>query len=708
MKFNPLALFSKQQKGYVGLLLREHDAVIMYLRLDDDTQTLGILDSEKFKLTNGLQHLTDDVDDALYKLEVRTKKTFDDIIFFVYSHAVESRTHELKKPHLAAIKSLVKSMELKPLGFIEAHEAYQKYIFEQKHQSFSALVIESDAPALSVFVYEGGRLVQQSTVERKHSFLADLADMLRALREERELPQHIFLLPSHRPEDGVDLIECAWDPQLFPHEPITKIVQEDELTQCLIQVFAGQISAPSTGVEVPVQGAVEDMIDEESIAYESQLPTEVKRSEETTERMGFTIGGEAIHDATQHSEPVIRPTGPQYLGIVTQWLSHWQRVGVQLLQRLPLPRSRKVMLNITGIAGLLLIVASVVSMELLFHKATVVVTLPAETIKLTQSFSSTQIPVASRTITNSIEVQTAATGVRDIGDPAKGTVTIFNSSLSEQKTFSKGTIITSSNNLAFTLDSDVKVASASGDASSITSGSAKVGVTAMAIGPDSNLTSGSRFTVAEESSSVVIAKNDTALSGGTKRQVQVVSEKDIETAESLVKRKAQEAVQSDSGARSPGATVLGTLTTHDITAKTVSSKVGEGASSLSMKASVESQYYTVKDTDVKKRLLEIFGTKKKAGLRITEKQVTYRITQVKQRDESITLTINATGHAVLPVTETEIAQSLVVQSADAAVEVVKSKFKALSMEYSVEHPLPVLRNTMPIIPQNITIRLQYH
>lgn len=708
MKLNPLSLFTKQQKGYVGILLRERDAIIMYLQVDAQSQTLSILDSEKFTLTNGLQHLTDDVDDALYKLEVRTKKTFDDIIFFVYSHAIETRTHELKKPLLAAIKALVKSMELKPLGFIEAHEAYQKFLFEQKHQSYSALVIESDAPSLSVFVYEGGRLVEQSAVERKHSFLADLADVLRSLREERELPQHMFLLPSHRPEDSVDLIECAWDSQLFSQEPIVKIVQEDELVHCLIQVFAGQITAPVQSPEAPPHGDEVAEFEDESVAYESQLPEDVRSVEETTERMGFTIGGGSGLDTEERTEPMIRPTGTQYAFIVRQRFQELKASALGFLRRIPVPGSRRVALNISVIAGVVLIVSAICIMEGWFHKATVVLTLPSEKLTLTQSFTNTAIPITATSVSNTFEVETAATGVRDVGDPAKGSVTIYNSSLTQQKTFSKGTILTSSNNLSFTLDTEVKVASASGDASAITSGSAKVGVTAMAIGPDSNLSSGSRFTVADESSSIVIAKNESSFSGGTKRQVQVVSDKDVDKAEKLVTEEANKAVLKNAQQKSSGGIVLGSLTSHDVVTKTLSNKAGEGATSLTMKATVESKYYTVKDSDVKKALLAIFTTKKKKDLTIAEKQISYRIIQAKQKDDVVTLSITATGHAVLPVQESEIAQSLTAKSTEAAVDVAKTKFHAQSMEYSVEHPLGFIQTIMPIIPQNITIRLQYH
>ena len=53
-----------------------------------------------------------------------------------------------------------------------------------------------------------------------------------------------------------------------------------------------------------------------------------------------------------------------------------------------------------------------------------------------------------------------ATGKKQIGDPAKGAVVIYNKTAAA-KTFSQGTVLVGDNNLTFTLDSSVNVASQS-------------------------------------------------------------------------------------------------------------------------------------------------------------------------------------------------------------------------------------------------------
>ena len=189
MNLNPLHYLRSLVRA-ISAYYCETDGIIMYLEVNPATGSLEKIDSEKFALTSRWDHLADDVDDALYKLEVRTKKTFDDIIFFVYSHLVEPDTHEIKKLHLASIKNLVKSMELKPLGFIEVYEAYLKYMLSRDRQPLTSVVVESDDTVLTVFTYQSGALVSQISAEKKlyiGSFQA-----LAAVKE-GELP---YILPS--------------------------------------------------------------------------------------------------------------------------------------------------------------------------------------------------------------------------------------------------------------------------------------------------------------------------------------------------------------------------------------------------------------------------------------------------------------------------------------------------------------------------------
>ena len=103
-------------------------------------------------------------------------------------------------------------------------------------------------------------------------------------------------------------------------------------------------------------------------------------------------------------------------------------------------------------------------------------------------------------------------------------MTVYNK-VTSGKTFPKGTQLTT-NSIAFTLDSDVSIASASESIGSITFGKATANVTAKDIGPNGNVTGSSEFTFSGISGNQISARNEAAFTGGNSKQVTVVSRAD--------------------------------------------------------------------------------------------------------------------------------------------------------------------------------------
>jgi len=91
--------------------------------------------------------------------------------------------------------------------------------------------------------------------------------------------------------------------------------------------------------------------------------------------------------------------------------------------------------------------------------------------------------------------------------------------------------------LGFTLDQEVKVASKTPDLVSGVDrwGEIRAQVTAQEIGAQYNVAAGSQFGFENISGSLFLAKNETAFSGGTSRQISVVSADDLENLEKGLK-----------------------------------------------------------------------------------------------------------------------------------------------------------------------------
>ncbi len=703
MNLNPFTLFKKSSKGYIGLLLRETDGIIMYLEVNPATGSLEKIDSEKFALTSRWDHLADDVDDALYKLEVRTKKTFDDIIFFVYSHLVEPDTHEIKKLHLASIKNLVKSMELKPLGFIEVYEAYLKYMLSRDRQPLTSVVVESDDTVLTVFTYQSGALVSQISANRKKSFTSDLSEALAAVKETVELPPSIILLPSKDGQEGADLVEYSWDEKLFGHQPSILVVTEDEMVNSLITTFSAQIT------EVVVDEHSTSMNSAHSTrstdSGQASSPQAVPISDEVSmqERMGFMIGGE-----TEENTDVIRPAFTNSITRLYQSALSGLPAIKQRLGSLGIFRSRKLFVHSSIVVGVVLILASLIFIELNLHKAVVTMTLPSQKIELTRSFDAKLLGLKEASEAAKFDARSTATGVKSVGQPAKGTVTIYNSSLTQSKTFAKGTSLVAVGNLEFTLDSEVKLASASGDAVDIVSSSAKAAVTASAIGPESNLANGTKFSVADESSSSVIAKADSALTGGTKSQIQVVSEKDVANAEAQIITKAQNFIQTKvEKTLGKDFLMLKPLTTVTTKSQVSDNEVGTEAGSVELKSDVVIGYSYVSAQKLREVIVKTLQPKVQKGLSITDKNLTFNILKINVEDNDVELSLKATARAVAPITDEEILNSIAGKTVSALQNLAKEKYHAQSVEFTVEHPVDALKNILPLFSGNIKLRLLY-
>lgn len=691
MNLNPFDLFKKQSKGYIGLLLRETDGIIMYLEADSESQNLEKVDSEKFTLTSRWDHLSDDVDDALYKLEVRTKKTYDDIIFFVYSHLVEPDTHEIKKQHLSSIKNLVKSMELKPLGFIEAYEAYLKYLLDKDRHTLSAVVVESDETMLTVFTYQAGSLVSQVSAQRKKSFLSDLTETLESIKETVVLPPNIILLPSKDAQEGADLVEHNWDEKLFGHQPAISVVTEEEMVDSLISTFSSQIME-ATVVEKEMSAVPTS--DGAPVASDA-IPTQ--------ERMGFVIGGE-----TQGSSEMIKPA---FTNSVTRFIQSVQNRVPDVLLRLRslgIFRSRTVFIHSSIVIGAVLILIGIILIEFNLHKAVVTITLPSQKLELTRSFDADALGLKEASEAAKFEASSTATGVKNVGQPAKGTVTIYNSSLSQGKTFAKGTSLVGPGNLSFTLDTDVKLASASGDAIDIVSSSAKSAVTASAIGPESNLASGTKFSVADEATSSVVAKADGGLTGGTKTQIQVVSEKDLTNAEAQITTKAQNFLKNEvTKSLGKDAFILKPLIVVKTTAQDVNNEVGVEAGSVLVKSNVVISYSYVSNGKLRESITKALSSKIQKGLTVADKNLSYNVLNVSNKNGDVKLSIKATARAVPPLTDEEILSSITGKTVGTLQNLAKEKYHAQSVEFTVEHPVDIFKNILPLFAKNIKLRLLY-
>ncbi len=182
----PFIKKNKNKRVY-GLLISSTKATL--LLVDQGVEGLRIKHRKELILENEWQDLTQKMDNALSQIE--DEEIFsNDIIFFPYSHFVNTKTQEIEEPYFSQLKKMAKELELKPLGFIEIHEAIAIENKKKTHSSFTGTIIEVDNGVVTAFVYKNGKYTSNK-VTRTENLKTDIQYLLLSFKE--EVPNQVFI-----------------------------------------------------------------------------------------------------------------------------------------------------------------------------------------------------------------------------------------------------------------------------------------------------------------------------------------------------------------------------------------------------------------------------------------------------------------------------------------------------------------------------------
>jgi len=298
--------------------------------------------------------------------------------------------------------------------------------------------------------------------------------------------------------------------------------------------------------------------------------------------------------------------------------------------------------------------------------------------------------------------QTAATGTTAVGDKAKGVVTIF-SQLSDSQSLAKGTVVKSPNGLSFTLDSAVTISSTGSHSAdqAITPSTANVNVTASDIGKESNLPSGTKFTIAGFATSDLVAKNDNPFSGGTSKSVTVVSKDDIAKLLTDLPKKLEDKARADLGGKLSGdKTLLPNFVSETVDKKSFDKNAGDQASQVTLTGTVTYQGITYAKNDMIALSLNLFNAKditiNKDNLNVIVKDMT-----AKGKDVSANLNIQA---LLLPkVDDGTLTKQIAGQSSSKAQSILSGLTHVSSVTISISPSIPFIPKNLPRNPKNIKI-----
>lgn len=530
-----LVLVLRTEKAH-AVIFEEQEGKIKVLGQQEEYFSHSIEDTP-------IEEFLDILDKAISKSEsalpphIETQRT----IFGVKESWAEH--NQIKKEYLVKLKKASDELGLIPIGFLVISQAIAHLMQEEEGAPISAILVDAGNTFVTVSLIRAGRIIESKTSEIHDSIPFTVDALLKHFQAAEILPSRIIVF-NGKEDLSQEFISHTFSKSLpFLHLPqITtlpfgapaKAVLFGAATQMGFEVLAeapkfkaaskseGQKEQEKTQVGELEFGFVkdQDLAKEEGIKDVSEVETESK-SKETVQKS------------------YLKPTFFTDKFLLLKNLLKKAFVNLLTLEKF-LPRFSILSFTpkgktIVGIFSVFVILIGIILFYLLGIKTTIVLSLTPKIIEKdkTVSFSTNsntnpqKNTIASEVVSVSLDgtTKTPTTGKKDVGTKSKGTVTIFNIS-NNTVSLPANTIITSSNGLKFTLDNLVIVASGSGDAISGTKpATSNVNVTASDIGVEYNLPSNIKFSLGNNTE--VAAKNDSPFSGGTKKQITVVSKEDI-------------------------------------------------------------------------------------------------------------------------------------------------------------------------------------
>ncbi|MGE5042428.1 MAG: hypothetical protein ACM3IJ_06040 [Candidatus Levyibacteriota bacterium] len=297
--------------------------------------------------------------------------------------------------------------------------------------------------------------------------------------------------------------------------------------------------------------------------------------------------------------------------------------------------------------------------------------------------------------------EASVTGKKVTGDTAKGEVTVYNKT-EDPKTYNKGATIVGPNNLEFTLSGDVQVASTSSYATSFSS--AKVKVEAGTFGKEYNLPSSTNFQFKGISAADVFAKNENPFSGGTKKEIQVVSADDLDglttkAVDDLSKKAISESQKAEDQQ------ILPFPVDYSFDQKTFSKKEGDEASTVSLSAGITYKLGAYSNQELVDMAKELSKSEVPADYEYNAKSSKIIVKDIKKdKDGNITGTISFASVFVPKVSSDDVAKKISGKSSGNIEQLIKLKGVSDGL-VNFTRSLPLFPKVLPFNIKNIQIEV---
>lgn len=661
--------------------------------------------SQPHRYTNQ-KDAVDKVDESLQELSKESEQTNKVVFGFDASWIHQTSVTD---DHKNLVKLITSKLNLEPLGFVSTSESLVQQLISDQPR-LSAVVLFFHQELVSLFLLRNGKLAAYVDSPRSEDVIADVREGLQRLVKQSDsdeyLPSQILLVRASLFDEQLTAQQpklMAYDfsqEQRFVESPVMEVLQPDTVLEAATKQ-GGLAVAKLNGLVVTTSHTRSFQIDgsdsSSDVMSESDMLTQHSPDEnEQSDREQPTSFGVPIADATTHIEAQNPEEELEFTPIVIR--KH--------------PSPKKVMV-IGALIGLITVLAGgLVALWLLYQvkvQLVIATSVVTDDVQITLDPASPasdpeklilKADLVSKELNDTLTQET--TGVKLVGEKAKGTIVLYNKT-NAPKTFSKDTRL-QAEALQFVLDEDVEVASASvseisgGDGEKRDYGKKEVAVTAVAIGAQSNIAKDTQLKVASFDTSTYAAIAKESFSGGSSREVRVVSADDQQKLqkdliESLTK-KAAAAFKQDSV---DGKYIIptGKLKTEEAT---YSATLGKEADNVSLTMTVNFEGVAYAREDVKPLVLRVLGDQVAEGYQLVdaEPEILSSPSKISTNSAKVVLDANVSSKIKPIVTADAVRDTLLGKTHAQAVDHLKqrSEFESITITYTP----PFVRQLFGLIP----------
>ena len=557
----PLKIFGKQAKQPVAATSPHTFLCLMFVNRSTQAALWRVEGEEIVALSQSSLLSFEDDEDGLIKIDQALQElgpeseNVNQVLFGFDPHWVNA--NGLNADKKTFIKSVTENLELQPVGFVVIADALVQQILSEDSMASEVLVyIQEDT--VFIFLLKQGKLVDQLSVGRSEDIVQDIVEGLARFAQQLTgkdtyLPAKLMLASPVLSTTEVDdaqqqIANYNWsDNHPFVQAPVVESMVALDVLQAVVKQggiavaeskgLRGKQAKEGAAVAAGSASGAEDFgFANVDSPIESGDNFEAPESDgQQVTSFGVPINQDILPDesdsmpaSASSPKPSYRPKSklkmPKFISNIQRWYAnhpHKKAIRSGALSGL----AALVLLLIGWAAFAYRVVVSAQLAEAVIAKDLAIVIDPTAS----QSDPARQILKASLETTEvSGSDSLSTTGVTLEGERAAGTVNLFNKTTAP-KTFVAGTPL-STGSVAFTLNDEVTVASASsedsGNQTIITHGQTEAAVTASEIGAEGNIGGGTELTVDDFSLGTYSASAKETFSGGSSREVRVVAEED--------------------------------------------------------------------------------------------------------------------------------------------------------------------------------------